>query len=59
VTGRLPEQARRAASAHIRRVRVSRVEIEQDEQRLIRSTPRLEGWNQGLFFFSSIRDFAA
>jgi GntR family transcriptional regulator, glc operon transcriptional activator len=44
-TGRLPEQARRAASAHIRRVRVSRVEIEQDEQRLIRSTLRLEGWN--------------
>jgi GntR family transcriptional regulator, glc operon transcriptional activator len=45
VTGRLPEQARRAASLHIKGVRESLVEIEQDEQRLIRSTLRLEGWN--------------
>jgi GntR family transcriptional activator of glc operon len=44
VTGKLPEQARRAASQHIRSVRESFKEIEQEEQRLVRSTLRLEGW---------------
>jgi len=44
VTGQLPEQARRAASLHIRSVRESLTEIEQEEQRLVRSTLRLEGW---------------
>ncbi|KWR88661.1 transcriptional regulator GlcC [Cupriavidus sp. IDO] len=44
VTGKLPEQARRAASLHIRSVRESFAEIEQEEQRLVRSTLRLQGW---------------
>jgi GntR family transcriptional activator of glc operon len=44
VTGKLPEQARRAASQHIKSVRESFTEIEQEEQRLVRSTLRLEGW---------------
>jgi GntR family transcriptional regulator, glc operon transcriptional activator len=45
VTGKLPEQARKAASEHIRSVQESLREIEQEEQRLVRSTLRLEGWN--------------
>lgn len=44
VVGRLPEQARRAASEHIRSNVEGLREIEQEEQRLIRSTLRLEGW---------------
>lgn len=44
VTGKLPEQARKAASEHIRSVRDSLKEIEQEELRLVRSTLRLEGW---------------
>jgi GntR family transcriptional activator of glc operon len=44
VIGKLPEQARKAASEHIRRVTNSLKEIEQEEQRLVRSTLRLEGW---------------
>jgi GntR family transcriptional regulator, glc operon transcriptional activator len=44
VTGKLPEQARRAASQHIKSVRESFREIEQEEQRLVRSTLRLDGW---------------
>lgn len=44
VTGSLPEQARKAASEHIRSVRDSLKEIEQEELRLVRSTLRLEGW---------------
>jgi len=44
VTGRLPEQARRAAIDHVESVRDSLNDIEQDEQRLVRSTLRLEGW---------------
>jgi GntR family transcriptional activator of glc operon len=44
VTGKLPEQAYKAASEHIRWVRDSLREIEQEEQRLVRSTLRLEGW---------------
>jgi GntR family transcriptional regulator, glc operon transcriptional activator len=45
VVGKLPEQARRAASEHIRSVAECLREIEQEEQRLVRSTLRLEGWN--------------
>jgi len=44
VTGKLPEQARRAASLHVKSVRESLAEIEQEEERLVRSTLRLEGW---------------
>ena len=44
ITGRLPEQARKAASAHIRSVREGLSEIEQEEQRLVRATLRLQGW---------------
>lgn len=44
VTGRLPEQARRAAIAHIQSISESLKEIENEEQRLVRSTLRLEGW---------------
>lgn len=45
VTGGLPEQARRAASQHVKSVRESLSEIEQEEQRLVRATLRLEGWS--------------
>lgn len=44
VVGRLPDQARRAASEHIRSNVEGLREIELDEQRLVRSTLRLEGW---------------
>ncbi|RQH05795.1 transcriptional regulator GlcC [Paraburkholderia dinghuensis] len=44
VTGRLPEQARKAASEHIRNVIEYLREIESEEQRLVRATLRLEGW---------------
>ena len=44
VTGKLPEQARAAASEHIHSVRDSLREIEQEEQRLVRATLRLVGW---------------
>lgn len=44
VVGRLPDQARRAASEHIRSNVEGLREIEQEEQRLVRSTLRLEGW---------------
>lgn len=44
VTGRLPDQARKAASEHIRQCVDYLREIEQEEQRLVRSTLRLEGW---------------
>lgn len=44
VTGKLPEQAKRAASEHIRCIVEGLREIEEEEQRLIRSTLRLEGW---------------
>jgi GntR family transcriptional regulator, glc operon transcriptional activator len=43
VVSKLPEQARRAASEHIRSVALCLREIEQEEQRLVRSTLRLEG----------------
>jgi GntR family transcriptional regulator, glc operon transcriptional activator len=44
VIGKLPEQAYKAASDHINSVRESLFDIEQEEQRLVRATLRLEGW---------------
>ena len=44
VTGRQPELARKAAADHVDSVRQSLAEIEQEEQRLVRATLRLEGW---------------
>jgi GntR family transcriptional activator of glc operon len=44
VIGKLPEQAYKAASDHISSVRESLYDIEQEEQRLVRATLRLEGW---------------
>ena len=44
VTGRLPEQARKAAIAHIQSICENLREIESEEQRLVRATLRLEGW---------------
>ncbi|MCY1500733.1 Glc operon transcriptional activator [compost metagenome] len=44
VIERLPEQAQRAAREHINSVRDNLREIEQEEQRLVRATMRLEGW---------------
>ncbi|NIF29364.1 transcriptional regulator GlcC [Pantoea sp. Tr-811] len=45
VMEQLPEQAQRAAREHIHSIRDSLREIEEEEQRLVRSTMRLEGWN--------------
>jgi len=45
VVGKLPEQARKAAADHIDKVCASLREIEQEEQRLVRATLRLEGWS--------------
>ena len=44
VTERLPDQAQRAARDHIPSIRDNLKEIEQEEQRLVRATMRLEGW---------------
>ncbi|MND86974.1 putative L-lactate dehydrogenase operon regulatory protein [compost metagenome] len=44
VMEQLPEQAQRAAREHITSVRDNLQEIEQEEQRLVRATMRLEGW---------------
>lgn len=44
VIERLPEQAQRAARDHINSIRDNLQEIEQEEQRLVRATMRLEGW---------------
>lgn len=44
VVNRLPEQAQRAARQHIHSIRDNFQEIEQEEQRLVRATMRLEGW---------------
>jgi GntR family transcriptional activator of glc operon len=44
VIGKLPEQAYKAARDHINSVRESLYDIEQEEQRLVRATLRLEGW---------------
>lgn len=45
VMEQLPEQAQRAAKEHITSIRDNLREIEQEEQRLVRATMRLEGWN--------------
>lgn len=45
VIERLPEQAQRAARDHIHSIRDNLQEIEQEEQRLVRATMRLEGWS--------------
>lgn len=45
VIGKLPEQARKAAADHINGVCAALREIEQEEQRLVRATLRLEGWD--------------
>ncbi|MGE6792092.1 transcriptional regulator, GntR family [Pseudomonas guineae] len=44
VIERLPEQAQRAAREHIHGIRDNLKEIEEEEQRLVRATMRLEGW---------------
>ena len=44
VIGRLPAQAHKAASEHIRIVIELMRDIENEEQRLVRATLRLEGW---------------
>jgi GntR family transcriptional activator of glc operon len=44
ITERLPDQAQRAARDHIHSIRDNLKEIEQEEQRLVRATMRLEGW---------------
>ncbi|KJK00507.1 transcriptional regulator [Pseudomonas sp. 21] len=44
IVERQPEQAQRAAREHIHGVRDNLREIEQEEQRLVRATLRLEGW---------------
>lgn len=44
VIARSPDQAHQAATDHVNSVRQSLREIEQDEQRLVRATLRLEGW---------------
>ena len=44
VSQRLPDEAHAAAREHIHSVRDSLREIEQEEQRLVRATMRLEGW---------------
>jgi len=45
VTGRLPERARKAALAHIQGIAQNLQEIEDEEQRLVRATLRLQGWD--------------
>lgn len=45
VIGRQPELARKAASEHVDSVRDSLSDIEQEEQRLVRATLRMEGWH--------------
>lgn len=45
VINRLPDQAQRAARDHIHGIRDSLMEIEQEEQRLVRASMRLEGWD--------------
>ena len=45
VIGRIPEQARKAAADYIESVYTNLREIELEEQRLVRATMRLEGWD--------------
>jgi GntR family transcriptional activator of glc operon len=44
VVNREPAEAHRAATAHVDSVRQNLSEIEQEEQRLVRATRRMEGW---------------
>ncbi|MDE1180398.1 transcriptional regulator GlcC [Paraburkholderia sp.] len=44
VIGKQPEQARKVASAHLATACAGMREIEAEEQRLVRATLRLEGW---------------
>ncbi|SDI33677.1 transcriptional regulator GlcC [Pseudomonas panipatensis] len=44
IVERLPDQAQRAAREHIHSIRDNLREIEQEEQRLVRATMRLQGW---------------
>jgi GntR family transcriptional regulator, glc operon transcriptional activator len=44
VTGKKPDQARKAASVHISTTTACLKEIEAEEQRLVRATLRLQGW---------------
>ena len=44
VMEQLPEQAQRAAREHIHGIRDSLREIEQEDQRLVRATMRMDGW---------------
>lgn len=44
VIERLPDLALRAARDHIHSIRDNLKDIEQEEQRLVRATMRLEGW---------------
>ncbi|KAF1051146.1 MAG: Glc operon transcriptional activator [Stenotrophomonas maltophilia] len=44
IAERLPDQAQRAAREHIHSIRDNLREIEQEEQRLVRATMRLQGW---------------
>ena len=45
VMEQLPDQAQRAAREHLGSIRDNLREIEQEEQRLVRATMRLEGWD--------------
>jgi GntR family transcriptional regulator, glc operon transcriptional activator len=45
VLGKQPEQARKAASSHIATTTACLREIEAEEQRLVRATLRLKGWD--------------
>jgi GntR family transcriptional regulator, glc operon transcriptional activator len=45
VTGKKPDQARKAASTHISTTTAGLKEIEAEEQRLVRATLRLQGWS--------------
>lgn len=44
VTSGQPDEARHAASEHVRSIAARLRDIEQEEQRLVRATLRLEGW---------------
>lgn len=44
ILGKSPEQARKAAADHINGICAALRDIEQEEQRLVRATLRLEGW---------------
>lgn len=50
VMEQLPEQAQRAAREHINGIRDSLREIEQEEQRLVRATMRMDGWGEAALY---------